>query len=142
MPTVQRDALVPYSADAMFNLVNDVERYPEFLPWCSSTDILSQSDEHMRAKVNIKKGAIKHAFTTDNILTPGEKIQMRLVDGPFKSLNGFWEFEPLPQGCKVSLHLNFEFSSKLLALSFGPVFNQASQSMLSAFIHRARAVYE
>jgi ribosome-associated toxin RatA of RatAB toxin-antitoxin module len=141
MPVVQRDALVPYSASTMYDLVNDVQNYPDFLPWCSNTEIISQSDKLMQAKVYIQKGNIKHAFVTNNTITPNERIEMQLVNGPFKDLNGHWQFEAMEHGCKVSLYLNFEFSSKLMALGFGPFFKQACESMLNAFIQRARAVY-
>lgn len=141
MTTIQKEALVPYSPEDMFNLVNNVQDYPNFLPWCHKTEILEQNQELMKAVVHIQKANIKHAFTTKNELITNQRIEMNLVSGPFKNLKGYWTFEPMGQGTKISLFLNFEFASKLLALTVGPVFKQASETMLNAFIQRARDVY-
>lgn len=141
MPTVEKQALVPYLPSQLYELVNDVGAYPNFLPWCDNCEILSQSASNMQAKVSIAKAGIKHCFTTENTLTPNEAIDMQLLDGPFKSLNGSWRFKPLGKGCQVSLHLQFEFASKLLAYSFGPIFKSAANTMLDAFITQARSQY-
>ena len=92
MPTIQRSALVPHSAQKMFDLVNDVESYPQFLPWCSGAATLESSEQQYTARVEMKKGPLSQHFTTRNVLTPGTQINMSLVDGPFKKLQGQWQF--------------------------------------------------
>lgn len=140
MAQVNKSALVPYSAATMYNLVNDVSAYPEFLPGCVGTDIHSHDDTHMKASMHIAKAGIKHTFTTLNTLETNHKIQMQLADGPFKSLTGGWTFTELDeQACKVELNLTFEFKSKLVAMAFGKVFTQLANAMVSAFIARAKA---
>ena len=141
MPTVSKQALVQYSAEQMYQLINQVEYYPLFLPWCSSTQILSQSESDMKARINIAKGPVSKSFITHNKLTPNQKVEMNLVDGPFKKLQGAWKLTPLSQGTDVSLFLEFEFSSKLLGLTFGPIFHQATQTMMNSFLERAQKIY-
>ncbi len=141
MTIIQRSAFVPYSAKQMFDLVNDVEQYPQFLPWCANAHIVSQSPDDMEATVHIAKGLWRKAFTTLNRLVPNERIEMRLRQGPFLHLEGTWQFQSLPTGCQVSFKLAFEFSNPLLAITLGPVFNQVAQSLVSAFTHRAIQVY-
>ncbi len=125
----------------MFDLVNDVEQYPQFLPWCANAHIASQSQAHMEATVHIAKGLWRKAFTTLNSLVPYESIEMRLRQGPFRHLEGIWQFQSFPTGCQVSFKLSFEFSNPLLAITLGPVFNQVAQSLVSAFTNRAHKVY-
>lgn len=142
MKTVTRSALVEYSAEQMFNMVNAVNEYVDFLPWCSNSEILEQSDQQMKARIDIAKGRVKQSFTTLNILTPPNKIEMQLVEGPFRKLHGLWLFKELDaKGCKVSLDLSFEFSNVLLETVVGPVFNQIANSMLDAFVKRADEIY-
>lgn len=141
MPTVDKQAIVPYPAKDLYALVNDVQAYPEFLPWCEKCEILDQSDEGMTAKLTIAKSGIRHAFTTQNTLIPEQSVEMNLVDGPFRSLQGVWTFTPLGNGCEVKLHLEFEFASKMLSVSFGPIFKSAASTMLNAFINQARKQY-
>ncbi len=138
---ISRCAKVPFSPQQMFDLVNNVAEYPQFLPWCAKTQVESQSENHMQASVHIVKGPISKAFSTINTLIPHERIEMRLKQGPFKHLEGVWSFEGLAQGCKVSFHLNFEFQNTLLALTMGPLFNQIAQTLLQAFTTRAHHVY-
>lgn len=138
MPTVSRSALVVHSPARMFDLVNDVARYPEFLPWCEFSEVLEQSDDHMQATVGIAKSGIKKAFTTRNSLEYARRIVMQLVDGPFSQLEGEWTFEPLgDDACKISLNLHFEFDSPVLRASFGKVFDSIAGSMVDAFVQRA-----
>ncbi len=141
MPVVERQALVPYSPEKMFALVNNVNNYPEFLPWCDSCDILSQSDVEMKATIHIQKSGIKQSFTTQNTLEQNKSITLTLVDGPFQNLHGKWTFTPMGHGSEVSLYLEFEFSSKIATYGFGPIFNQATSTMLKSFINQARAIY-
>lgn len=142
MPTIQRSALVAYSAQAMFDLVNDVEAYPSFLPGCEDSKILERNEQGMKASLLVAKAGIKQWFTTSNRITPAHAIEMTLVDGPFKRLQGGWRFVPLDEGaCKIELLLEFEFSSALVEVAFGKVFQQLTSSMVNAFITRARQVY-
>ncbi|EJL6526924.1 type II toxin-antitoxin system RatA family toxin [Vibrio cholerae] len=142
MKQVSRSALVSFSAEQMFHLVNDVARYPEFLPGCSGSRVLEQSEVHMVASVDVSKAGISKTFTTSNQLTPGVSIAMSLVDGPFKTLRGGWFFTPLDEAaCKVELRLEFEFSSKMIELAFGKIFNELTSNMVNAFTRRAKQVY-
>ncbi len=142
MKQISRSALVSFSAEQMFHLVNDVARYPEFLPGCSGTCVLESSPEAMLASVDVSKAGISKTFTTSNELRHGEAIVMNLVDGPFKVLRGGWYFTPLDeQACKVELKLEFEFSSKMIELAFGKIFNELTSNMVNAFTKRAKQVY-
>ncbi|CAH6812238.1 MULTISPECIES: SRPBCC family protein [Vibrio] len=142
MPKVTRSALVSFSADQMFSLVNDVARYPEFLPGCSGSRVIESSDSAMVASVDVSKAGISKTFTTSNRLADGAEILMELVDGPFKKLQGGWYFTPLDeQACKVELKLEFEFSSRMIEMAFGKIFNELTTNMVSAFTQRAKQVY-
>lgn len=143
MPCINRHALVPYTSVEMFGLVDDVEAYPSFLPWCRQARVLSRSQDEVRATIELAKGSVRKAFTTCNRLQRHKMIEMRLVEGPFRHLEGFWRFDPVGDGTssKVSLDLEFEFSSKLLALAIGPIFNQIANTLVDAFVRRAREVY-
>ena len=142
MARVERSALVGFSAEQMFDLVNDIDRYPDFLPWCGGAEILNQSDTEIEATVHIAKAGIKQAFTTRNTLERPGLIKMDLVNGPFKSLAGTWKFTVLSEkACKVELDLEFEFSTSVLEKLIGVVFNQIANSMLDAFVKRANQQY-
>ncbi|MBY8104556.1 SRPBCC family protein [Vibrio fluvialis] len=142
MKQVSRSALVSFSADQMFHLVNDVARYPEFLPGCSGSRVIEASSEKMVASVDVSKAGISKTFITSNELNHGESIIMNLVDGPFRTLRGGWYFTPLDeQACKVELKLEFEFSSKMIEMAFGKVFNELTSNMVNAFTKRAKQVY-
>lgn len=142
MAKVSRSALLMYSADEMYQLVNDVSAYPDFLPGCVASKILVEEDNMMRASVTVSKAGIKQAFTTENRLLAGRNIKMNLVDGPFTSLQGGWTFLALDdQACKVSLDLKFEFSSQLVELAFGRIFKELVGSMVKSFADRAKVVY-
>ncbi|OXX73898.1 SRPBCC family protein [Vibrio sp. V03_P4A6T147] len=143
MKQVSRSALVSFSAEQMFNLVNDVARYPEFLPGCSGSRVMESSDLSMVASVDVSKAGISKTFTTSNVLVASEAILMNLVDGPFKVLKGGWYFTALDeQACKVELKLEFEFSSKMVELAFGKIFNELTSNMVNAFTKRAKQVYQ
>ncbi len=142
MPTIQRSALVNHSAQAMYNLVNDVESYPEFLPGCKDSKIVEQGPDSMQASLLVAKAGVKQWFTTKNILHPARHIDMQLIDGPFKQLTGGWTFSPLSdEACKIELNLQFEFTSKLTEMAFGKIFNALAASMVKAFTERAKQVY-
>lgn len=142
MPQIEKSALVMYSTKEMFDLVNDVEAYPQFLPNCSDSKIVSQDNNNMTASLEISKAGIKKWFTTENTFIDEQTVQLRLVDGPFKTLKGRWHFQALDKkACKVELKLEFEFSSKLIELAFGKIFNDVAKNMVSAFTQRAKDVY-
>ena len=142
MATVYRSALVAYSSQQMFNLVNNVGDYPQFLPDCGDAKVLSEDSQGMKASVKIQKAGLSHWFTTQNTYKGSEKIVLSLVDGPFKSLSGEWRFTPLSDdACKVELSLSFEFSNKLVSLAFGPIFNQIANNLVQSFCERAKQVY-
>ncbi|MDD2739707.1 MAG: type II toxin-antitoxin system RatA family toxin [Methylomonas lenta] len=142
MSVVQKSALVKYSAQQMFDLVDDIESYPQFLPWCSGSRVLRREDDIVEGEIQIAKAGFNKSFTTRNRLDRGGRIQISLLDGPFKSLEGFWSFMPLREDAsKVSLDLEFEMAGKLASLAFGPVFNQICNTMLSSFTQRAKAIY-
>jgi len=139
---INKSALVQYSASEMFDLVDDVDAYSEFLPWCGSSSVISRSESEIKASVEIAHKGIRKTFTTLNKLAPHDTIEMTLVDGPFKSLHGYWRFAPLrDDACKISLDLDYEFSNMLLSLAVGPVFNQIANSLVDAFCLRAEEKY-
>jgi ribosome-associated toxin RatA of RatAB toxin-antitoxin module len=142
MTTVSRSALVPYSAEDMFRLVDDVESYERFLPWVKSSRELHRDDDTVRATLVFSKGGFEKSFTTQNRSQRGKMIDIRLVEGPFRHLDGYWRFEPLGEdACKVSLDLEFEFSSRLLGMAFGRVFTQVANTLVDSFVRRAEEVY-
>jgi ribosome-associated toxin RatA of RatAB toxin-antitoxin module len=142
MTVIHKSALVPYSAEQMYDLVNDVESYPKFLPWCAGVQLLSKNRESLMATIVVSKGALKQAFTTMNAMKEGQRIEMNLVEGPFKYFKGLWRFDPLEaKGCEVSFHLNFEFARGLIGLAFGRTFSQLASSLVDAFCQQAQERY-
>ncbi|NLY13998.1 MAG: type II toxin-antitoxin system RatA family toxin [Gammaproteobacteria bacterium] len=139
---IQRSALLPYSAAALYNLINDVAKYPEFLPWCSASEIIEQNDSCMRAALVIAKGHLSQRFVTKNTLLANEKISMELEEGPFSQLQGTWEFKALgEQACKISLDLKFDYAGPIMKATLGPLFTQAANTMVDAFCQRAKELY-
>ena len=139
---IQRSALLPYPAQALYDLVNDVASYPQFLPWCAASVVLEASESEMRATLTVAKGGMSQQFTTRNVLTPGSSIEMRLVDGPFSQLHGLWEFKALcDKACKISLDLTFDYAGPLVKATLGPLFTQAANTMVDAFCQRAKQLY-
>jgi ribosome-associated toxin RatA of RatAB toxin-antitoxin module len=142
MTIIQRNALVPYSTRQMFELVNNIEDYPRFLPWCSGCKILSQTDQVVEATLEIVWSGIHKSFTTRNTLYPVERMDMKLVEGPFRQLEGRWGFMPLgEQGCKVHMELEFELAGGFMDKLFQPIFNNIANSLVDAFCKRAVEVY-
>ena len=139
---IEKTALVMHSAQRMFHLVNDIASYPDFLPWCSGSEIHEQSPLEIMASLDVAKGGVRHRFTTRNQLVVPEQIDMTLVDGPFRNLVGHWRFQALgANACKVILRLEFEFTGSLSKMTFGAIFNQAANTMVDAFCRRADEVY-
>lgn len=142
MPDVKKSVLVEFSADEMFALVDAVERYPEFLPWCGGATVSDRNEHMTRATIDINFRGIRQSFTTENTKEPGRSMHMRLVEGPFRTLDGRWRFVPLAhRGCKVELRLKYEFSTKILEKLVGPVFNHIANTLVDAFVQRARGVH-
>ncbi|TPW16515.1 MAG: cyclase/dehydrase [Halothiobacillaceae bacterium] len=142
MNSISKSALVPYTASEMFLLVDDVLSYREFLPWCSNSQEMRRNSDEVLAAIEVNKGAFRRSFSTCNRLQKDKMIEMRLKEGPFKHLEGFWRFDTLgEQGCKVSLDLQFEFSNRILQMTVGPVFNQIANSLVDAFCSRAEKIY-
>lgn len=130
-----------HRAEKMYALVNDVESYPQFLPWCSGASVIEAGELTQTASIEISMASVKQQFTTRNQMQPGERIEMSLLDGPFSHLHGSWQFKPLGDlGCKVSLEVEFEFSSPVIAKSVGPVFSAICGSLVDAFCKRADSV--
>ncbi len=142
MRKVHKNALVRYSAARMYELVDAIERYPEFLPWCSASRVMLREDDIVEAELEVARGAFHHRFATRNIVIPGREIRMTLLHGPFSYLEGFWRFQPLREDAsKITLDLSFEMNSRLGAFAFGAVFNQICETMVGAFTQRARDLY-
>ncbi len=142
MALVEKSVLVEYSAEQMYALVDDVPAYPQFLPWCGGTQILKKEGATTRAAVTIDFRGIKQRFSTENRADPPNLIEMTLVDGPFRQLDGSWRFKPLGEGaCKIEFRLRYEFSSKLLEKIVGPVFHYIANSFVDAFVKRAAQLY-
>lgn len=139
---IDRFALLPYSPLDVYRLVHDVPAYPEFLSWCSDAEVHEQDAQQQLASLWVTVGGLTQQFTTRNRLVPGEVLVMSLVEGPFRSLAGSWKFEPLgDDGCKVSLSLEFEFSSSLLSSAFRRGFARVTERMVGEFAQRAQALY-
>lgn len=142
MPDVNKSVLIDYSAERMFDLVDAVERYPEFLPWCGAATAVAVDASRVRASVTINYHGVKQRFTTENARVRPKEIEMQLVEGPFRALQGSWRFVHLNErACKVEFRLHYEFSSKLLQKLVGPVFNHIANSLVEAFVHRATQLY-
>ena len=142
MESIDRSALVPYSPQEMFALVSDVDAYPQFLPWCSDAEVLAVEGDEVTARIDFAVGGVSKSFTTRNHHTPGRRIEMRLLEGPFSDLQGYWQFDPLGDaGCKISLSLKYGFSSRVVRMVVGPVFGQIANPLVDAFQQRAAEVY-
>jgi ribosome-associated toxin RatA of RatAB toxin-antitoxin module len=144
MREVRRSALVAQPPHRMFALINDIESYPRFLPWCTSAHVQSRTEREIIATVGVRRGALNAQFTTRNELTAPRHISMRLVSGPFKTLEGDWTFTPVDvpgqDGCRVDLLMRFAFANRLMGLVFEPLFEETAVSLVDAFVARARAL--
>lgn len=151
MKSVNKSVLIWYSPQQMFDLVADVARYPQFLPWCDQARVVEQHVDGVTGEVGMKLGALRQSFTTRNtyeVNGDSRKLVMQLVKGPFSNLHGEWLFSPVgaagagaTQACKVDLRLQYGFSSLALAALVGPVFEKIASSMVDAFVKRAEQVY-
>lgn len=142
MNVIKRSALVPYSVRQMFELVNGIEDYPRFLPWCQQSEVISRSEEEITASLEIVWKGIHKSFTTQNYLTAYKEIKISLVEGPLRHLEGKWQFQALgDEGCKVLLDLDFEFAGHFIDRIFEPIFNHIANSLVDAFCKRAKEIY-
>jgi len=142
MAEVHKSLLVPYPAQRMFALVDGVEKYPQFLPWCSSTELIFRDTRVTRATIRISYRGIRQSFSTENTKSEPQLMQIRLIEGPFRRLEGGWRFTDLGgAGCKVELSLHYEFESRMLDKLVGPVFGYIANNLVDAFVKRAHHIY-
>lgn len=150
MREIRRSALVPYTPAQMFALVDDIERYPSFLPWVASTQLLERSDDHRLGSMTIARGGLQERIKTRNTVQPPQRLTMTLVEGPFKSLQGVWTFDAIGEanapgqkekGTKIGLVMQFEFKNRMTDLLFGKAFETSCDSLVDAFAKQAKAIY-
>ena len=142
MPQVSRSALVDFSAKQMFDLVNDIARYPEYMPGCVSADVISSEPACVEARLTLGKSGINQSFVTRNTLIEAESMTMALVEGPFDRFEGRWQFDALSESaCKVSLDLHFEFSNPLLAMALNSKLEDMAGKQVDALSERAKTIY-
>lgn len=142
MTHVKRSALLPYSVTQMYQLVNDVDSYPEFIPWCVKCEVVKEAKNEKQAVMYFASRGIKAAVTTRNDLIENQKITVHLIKGPFKHLTGNWEFHKIDErACKVELDMEYSFSNRLYEATLGPIFNQVANKLVSAFAKRAEEMY-
>lgn len=142
MTTISRSALVDYSAQQMFDLINDIEAYPQFMSGCVEADIIDRQSNVVEARLTLGKSGVQQSFVTRNELHPPEKMIMRFVEGPFSHFEGLWQFKALSeQACKVSLDLEFTFANPMLGMVAGKWFEQSASQQLDALCQRADSVY-
>jgi ribosome-associated toxin RatA of RatAB toxin-antitoxin module len=139
MREVKRSALIAETPARMYSLINDIERYPEFMPYCTAARVDARKDGEMLATLGIKRGPLKATFTTRNLLEPQRRVLMQFVSGPFRVLEGLWTLTPLGElGCRVELEMRFEFANRLSGALFEPLFEDTAASLVDAFVKRAR----
>lgn len=141
MTVVKRARTVPYSCEQMYRLVNEVENYAEFLPYCTESKIHHRDEDEVQATLVIGAAGISKSFTTRNRLQANKMIEIRLVDGPFNHLEGFWRFDETESGCQIAFDLEFEFAGGFFSMILGPLFDQITDKMVDAFCDRAEVVY-
>jgi ribosome-associated toxin RatA of RatAB toxin-antitoxin module len=142
MAVVHKTVLINYSAGQMFALVDRVEDYPEFLPWCGGVEINERQDNKLKAKLKINYHGLKQSFTTENTNVPPNSMTMHLIEGPFKHFEARWNFKPLREdACKIEFDMQYEFSSRILESVIGPVFSMIANSFVDSFCKRAETVY-
>lgn len=136
-----RSALVARPPAVLYRLVEDVERYPEFVPGCSAAQVLERADNQVVARLAVQRGLLRTEFTTRNVLDPGRSVHMHLVEGPFRVLEGHWSFTPVASnGCRIEFALRFEFSNYLKSALFEPLFEETAGSLVRAFAARAQSL--
>ena len=141
MTIVKKSRVVPFSCEQMYNLVNDVETYGEYLPYFTDSVVHHRNQDEVQATLNINVVGMSKSFTTRNLLQVNKMIEIRLVDGPFSHLEGFWRFDETPEGCMISFDLEFDFAGRMLSMLLGPLFEQVTDNMVDAFCDRAKLLY-
>ena len=141
MAEVNKSVIVAYPARRMFALVDAVEKYPEFLPWCGGTELIFRDAGVTRATIRINYRGIKQSFSTENTKSEPQLMQIRLIEGPFRTLEGSWRFTDLGDGCRIELSLRYEFASRMLDKLVGPVFGYIANNLVDAFVKRAHSIY-
>ena len=142
MTEIKKTALISFTDQQMFNLVKDVDKYQEFLPWCSDSRLTFSKGNRFCGAITVERMGVNQSFSTCNTCDEPSKIAISLDDGPFETLQGYWQFDALDEtACKISLKLEFEFSSKLMEVAFGAVFNHIANTMVESFCKRAKEVY-
>lgn len=142
MPVIEKSALMPYSCEQMFALVNDVESYPEFMEGCQAVNLLERHDDFLIAELVLGKAGLRYSFTTRNILLPASQMDMQLIDGPFKVFEARWTFDSLAEhACKMALYMNFEFSSGLMDLALRRLFETMGNNLVASVCRRAEQCY-
>ena len=142
MPTIERSALLPFPAEQVYHLINDIEAYPQFMKGCVGAKILHRDDAFIEARLDLKKGGIKQSFTTRNQLLPPGAILMELVDGPFSSFAGKWQLDPLNEtACKVTLSVSFTLSNRIVAATAAVLFNPVADNLVDALVKRVNEQY-
>lgn len=139
---IKRNALLPYTAKEMFELVDDIESYPTFLPWCTASHVITRTANEVEASLELSWSGMHKSFTTKNTLIPYERIDINLIHGPFKHLEGIWTFTAMGEhGCKVNLELDFELMGHFLDAIFQPIFSHIANSLVDLFNKRAIDIY-
>ena len=150
MKHVKKSVLLWYTPHEIYQLVVDVEKYPEFLPWCERVEVLSRDEQGPTARLHLAYSGIRHAFTTRNVQVPDESVHIKLVDGPFSLLDGMWLFVALPlpsapqsaeTACKIEFELRYEFSNAILEAAISPVFDRIANTFVDSFVRRAEQVH-
>ena len=148
---VRKSVLLWYSPHEIYRLVTDIERYPEFLPWCERVEIVGRDERAVTARLHLAYSGLRHAFTTKNVQVPDESVRIGLVDGPFSQLDGNWRFVPLPlaatqigaaePACKIEFEMRYAFSNAILEAAISPVFDRIANTFVDSFVRRAEQVY-
>lgn len=142
MAAVKKTVLIEFTPRQMFDLVDGVESYPEFLPWCGGTELLARDERTTAARIHINYHGLKAHFATENEKEAPHRMVIRLTEGPFRHLDGLWQFMPLgATACKIEFQLHYEFASKLLEKAVGPVFNHIANTFVDSFVKRAEQIY-
>jgi ribosome-associated toxin RatA of RatAB toxin-antitoxin module len=139
---IHRSALVTFTPEQMFDLVIDVERYPEFLPWVATAKLHERSEHGLLASMEMQRGGVRERFSTRNAFVRPDYMTLRLERGPFRTLDGRWSFTPIAAaGTRIQLEMRFEFANPVVSLLFGRAFEQSCNALIDAFIARARALH-
>ena len=142
MRQVERSALVPYTPAQMFALVQDIEGYPQFVPWVSAAEVISRTESEVIGQLEMERSGLREKFTTRNVLMPPNRMDLKLVDGPFKVLEGIWSFDAIgDKGTRIGLNIRFEFANPMLSLMLSKTFEKSCAQLVDAFVARARTVY-